>query len=481
MGRGGAGLPRSANQTSRGAGPGGAAAAPRRVCLVYLRSEPIPAVFSSGGADRGAPGAGGPQDRPVELEAELREPQPWGTRALTPWGSACARSSSRTRGPGPSGSRRPRGRCRPCRWPRRCFDDTELDDSLLELSGSERGNSPLDYTEEEIQEILADDCREAEQHLIRETHLSQNANEESGEAESSSCSGASGSGDTSEITEEPEEPLPQEHSPVKGGAGWDGLPLQQDLDLQDLLSLSPFTVCCSDEPPGDNCLVEVEEEALEEVRDDYLEHATTAGSIILEDSSGQESLALECLGRSVPLSGLTHGRSTGDGSPTSGPGNKELPKAIVIRISRNSGTPEDAEGESPGAEQSPHSIKLSCTTVGQTGQGEKTSGKQPGKIIPVPKEEEKRAVDSKGCFFLWRQQTCLKGFARGVDLSLMVMEEYVLAKDPLKRPLGLACLLKPAPGKPVLVHQHICKQSSLCFLPDQLFWKGWWQWKRRDG
>ncbi|NWQ60747.1 S1PBP protein, partial [Neopipo cinnamomea] len=63
-----------------------------------------------------------------------------------------------------------------------CLDDAELDDSLLELSGSEKGNSPFDYTEEEIQEILADDCMEAEQHLIRQSHLSQSVNEESGEA-----------------------------------------------------------------------------------------------------------------------------------------------------------------------------------------------------------------------------------------------------------------------------------------------------------
>ncbi|NWU33272.1 S1PBP protein, partial [Hylia prasina] len=62
----------------------------------------------------------------------------------------------------------------------RCFDDSELDDSLLELSGSEKGSSPFDYTEEEIQEILADDSMEAEQqHLPGESHLSQSASRES--------------------------------------------------------------------------------------------------------------------------------------------------------------------------------------------------------------------------------------------------------------------------------------------------------------
>ncbi|NXT69898.1 S1PBP protein, partial [Chaetops frenatus] len=56
----------------------------------------------------------------------------------------------------------------------RCFDDNELDDSLLELSDSEKGSSPFDYTEEEIQEILADDSTVAEQqHLAGGSHLSQ--------------------------------------------------------------------------------------------------------------------------------------------------------------------------------------------------------------------------------------------------------------------------------------------------------------------
>ncbi|NXF12708.1 S1PBP protein, partial [Smithornis capensis] len=64
----------------------------------------------------------------------------------------------------------------------RALDESELDDSLLELSGSEKGNSPFAYTEEEIQEILADDSMEAEQHLIRGSHVSQNVNGERREA-----------------------------------------------------------------------------------------------------------------------------------------------------------------------------------------------------------------------------------------------------------------------------------------------------------
>ncbi|NXL49392.1 S1PBP protein, partial [Podilymbus podiceps] len=61
----------------------------------------------------------------------------------------------------------------------RCFDDSEPDDSLLELSDSEEGNSPFSYTEEEIQEILADDCTDSERYRTRKNTLSQDVNGES--------------------------------------------------------------------------------------------------------------------------------------------------------------------------------------------------------------------------------------------------------------------------------------------------------------
>ncbi|NWW44512.1 S1PBP protein, partial [Pedionomus torquatus] len=61
----------------------------------------------------------------------------------------------------------------------RCFDDSEPDDSLLELSDGEVGDSPFNYTEDEIQEILADDRVESEQYLRRKSTLSQNINGES--------------------------------------------------------------------------------------------------------------------------------------------------------------------------------------------------------------------------------------------------------------------------------------------------------------
>uniref|UniRef100_A0A8C3ES18 S100P-binding protein n=1 Tax=Corvus moneduloides TaxID=1196302 RepID=A0A8C3ES18_CORMO len=258
----------------------------------------------------------------------------------------------------------------------RCFDNSELDDSLLELSGSEKGNSPFDYTEEEIQEILADDSVDAEQqHLAGESHLSQNASgesgkAESGKAESSSCTaGTSVSEAASEVTEEPKEA--QEHPSgssgcdpgfLSGSAALDGAQLQQELDfdLQELLSL--FAATCSDEALEDNYLGEVE--ALEAMIDDCL-NSTAAGSCIPKESSegvmpkGQQSLAQDCSGQSVPSSDLPHGQSKGDESPASVlPSNKELAKATTSCSSRKSDSPESAEGESTGAEQPSGSTKV---------------------------------------------------------------------------------------------------------------------------
>lgn len=294
----------------------------------------------------------------------------------------------------------------------RCFDDSELDDSLLELSGSEKGNSPFDYTEEEIQEILADDSVEAEQqHLAGESHLSRDASAESEKAESSSCAaGTSVSKAASEVPEEPKEP--QEHPSVgsgrgpgflSGSAALDGAQLQQelDLDLQELLSLSPFAAACSDEALEGNNL---ERETLDAMIDDCLGYSTAAGSCVPKKSleevlpKGRESLAQDCPGRSVPSSDLPCGQSTGNESPASVlPAKKELPKATTSCSSRKSGSPEDVEGESTGAEQPSGSTKLSDTAVGQTGQEETTSGKKSGKGIPAPQEEEERL----------KQRTCI--------------------------------------------------------------------------
>ncbi|NXE29687.1 S1PBP protein, partial [Ardeotis kori] len=61
----------------------------------------------------------------------------------------------------------------------RCSEDSEPDDSLLELSDSEEENSHFSYTEEEIQEILADDCMESEPYLTGKSTRSQSVNGES--------------------------------------------------------------------------------------------------------------------------------------------------------------------------------------------------------------------------------------------------------------------------------------------------------------
>ncbi|KAM9213636.1 S100P-binding protein [Leptosomus discolor] len=325
----------------------------------------------------------------------------------------------------------------------RCFDDSELDDSLLELSDGEEGNSPFNYTEEEIQEILADDSVESEQYLTRKSTLSQNVNGESEKDESGSCSGASvvskDANVASEIAERPNEPLSRERSSVSSeryprllneDASLDESCLQSaqvtrmlfDLDIQELLSLSPNDAGFVDQPLEDSCLEEAEREASEAIVNDCLEYAGTASGWVLEESSeglmanSQQSLGVDgktpltsrdvsnfCgdhVERSMASSDLACGQSTADESsapvlprcptPSSTSRNKELSKGTKSCFSRKSDSPEDDEGESTEAEGPSNSIKLSDTAVGQIGQKETTSGKTPGKVIPVPQEEEER-------------------------------------------------------------------------------------------
>ncbi|XP_030146113.4 S100P-binding protein isoform X3 [Taeniopygia guttata] len=285
-----------------------------------------------------------------------------------------------------------------------CFDDSELDDSLLELSGSEKGNSPFDYTEEEIQEMLADDSLEAEQqHLSGESHLSQSESGKSDQADSSGCTaGTSLSEAASGLTEEAKEPQEHPSGSSGGGGGFLGgsaaldgtqkLQQELDLDLQELLSLSLFAAACADEALEESNL---ERETLDAMIDDCLGYSTAAGSCIPEKPServmpkSQESLAQDGLGKSVPSSGLPCG--TADESPASVlPPKKEFSKATTSCLSKKSGTPEDAEGESTGAEQLPGSTELRGTAVGQSGQEEPPGRKKRAKVIPVPREEEER-------------------------------------------------------------------------------------------
>ncbi|KAF2974028.1 hypothetical protein EK904_013936 [Melospiza melodia maxima] len=189
----------------------------------------------------------------------------------------------------------------------RCFDDSELDDSLLELSGSEKGNSPFDYTEEEIQEILADDSMEAEQQqsLPGESHGSQS---ESGRSDQGMS--------LSEATQEAEEP--QEHPSGSSGCdpgvlsgisaldGAQRLQQELDLDLQELLSLSPFAAACAEEALEENNL---ERETLDAMIDDCLGYSTAAGSCIAEKSSERlRDTAVGQSGQEEPPSGKKSGK-----------------------------------------------------------------------------------------------------------------------------------------------------------------------------
>ncbi|PKU32484.1 hypothetical protein llap_17210 [Limosa lapponica baueri] len=321
----------------------------------------------------------------------------------------------------------------------RCFDDSEPDDSLLELSDNEVGNSPFNYTEEEIQEILADDCVESEWYLMRKSTLSQNVNGESEKDESSSCTGASVISEdasvASEITETPNEPPSRECSSPGSepcpslsneSVSLDEHHLQSaqvtrmlfDLDIQELLSLSPIDADDVDQPLEDDSLEEAKREASEEIQSDCLEFDKTASSCVLEESleelmsNGRQSLGVGCLGetpsasrdvsdscgdrleRSMPSSDPVCGQSPAEErsapglprcpTPSSGSRNRELSKATKRYFSRKLNFLEDeGEQESSAAEQPSNSIKLSDIAVGQIGQEETTSGKK-----PVPQEEE---------------------------------------------------------------------------------------------
>ncbi|KAM6108445.1 uncharacterized protein FYW35_010118 [Pterocles gutturalis] len=334
----------------------------------------------------------------------------------------------------------------------RCFDESEPDDSLLELSDSEGGNSPFNYTEEEIQEILADDCVESGRYLTRRSTLSQSVNGESEKDESSSCTGASGTSEdanvASEVAEKPNDPLSRAGSPL-GSEHYPSLSDERagleeshqqsaqvmcmlfDLDLQELLSLSPIDADCAEQPLEDSSLEEAESEAPEAIINDHLDCDGTPSSSFLNESSvwlmsnSWQSLGVDRLGntpftsrdvsdfcgdhteRSVPASDLACGQSAADeGSapvflrcrtPASGSTNRECSEVTKSCFSRKLEFPKDDEGESTEAEQPSNSVKLSDTAVGQIGQEEITCRKKPGKVIPVPEKEEERP----------KQETCI--------------------------------------------------------------------------
>ncbi|KAM9175523.1 uncharacterized protein V3H86_011784 [Mergus octosetaceus] len=173
----------------------------------------------------------------------------------------------------------------------RCFDDSEPDDSLLELSDSDQGNSPFNYTEEEIQEILADECLECEQHITRKSTLSQNVSGESEKDVSSSCTGASVISEdakvASEITEKSKVPPSVQVTDMLF-----------DLDIDELLNLSPIDADYVDQPLEDNYLEEVEV-----INDHIACDQTDASDCFSRESSGwlmpkgEQTLGVDCLGK----------------------------------------------------------------------------------------------------------------------------------------------------------------------------------------
>nr|XP_009676846.1 PREDICTED: S100P-binding protein-like [Struthio camelus australis] len=318
----------------------------------------------------------------------------------------------------------------------RCFDDSEPDDSLLELSGSEQGNSPFNYTEEEIQEILADDCLGSEQYTTRKSTVSQNVNGESEKDVSSSCTGASVISEdvkvASKITEKPNIPLSRVCSSVEmANSNVNDLRSAQvtgmlfDLDIQELLNLSPIDADYVDQPPEDSRLEETKRETSQAMISDCLEYdKINANNLILGESlewlmsKGQHSLGVDHMGKtpftsrdmtnlhggpaetSVPSSDLACDPSKADESsapvllmylqPSPGSQHQDLSKATNSSFSgKFDPSKDDGRQESSEAEQPSDSIKLSATAVGQIGQKDTTGGKKLGKVTPVPQVEER--------------------------------------------------------------------------------------------
>ncbi|XP_061229651.1 uncharacterized protein LOC133223185 isoform X2 [Neopsephotus bourkii] len=303
----------------------------------------------------------------------------------------------------------------------RCFDGSEPDDALLELSDSKEGNSPFSFTEEEIQEILADDCVESEQYLTRKTVLSQNVDGESEKDESRRSSGASAVRE-GVITENPNE-LSRECSSVSS-EGYPSLPNESagldenlpqltqvtrilfDLDIQELLNLSPIDAGDVDELLEDNCLEEAKKEALETASNDKAAHSCDLEASLEElMSNGWQSLRkTPSTSSHVPDFGAggercvpsaNHSPAEGGSvplvlmcsTPSSAFESQELPKATKSRFSRKLSFPEGDE-DSTEAEQPSISVESGGTAGGQIEQEEATSGKKPGKVIPVSQEEE---------------------------------------------------------------------------------------------
>ncbi|XP_039367419.1 S100P-binding protein isoform X1 [Mauremys reevesii] len=208
----------------------------------------------------------------------------------------------------------------------RCFDDSEPDDSLLDPSDDEQGNSPFNYTEEECREMLADDYLGDDQNTTGESALvNQDVWGQSEKEVSSNCSLASVPPEDTETSFRTidelvsNESLSQTGSSVNPGCfqileaetanpegegclNVDCLKSNQvtctlfDCDLQGPLNLSPTDADSVDQSKGVDGLEETGEKA-SHVIDDHLQNASkqsieydeiSSNSLVVEES-------LECL------------------------------------------------------------------------------------------------------------------------------------------------------------------------------------------
>ncbi|XP_043388332.1 S100P-binding protein isoform X2 [Chelonia mydas] len=205
----------------------------------------------------------------------------------------------------------------------RCFDDSEPDDSLLEPSDDEQGNSPFNYTEEECREMLADDCLGDDQNSPGESALvTLDVWGQSEKEVSSNCSWASVPPEGTETSFRTidelvsNESLSQAgssvntgyfrilenetaNSEVEGCLNMDCLKSNQvictlfDCDLQGPLNLSPTDADSVDQLKGDDGLEKTGEKASQVIRDDHLQNASkqsieydeiSSNSLVVEES-----------------------------------------------------------------------------------------------------------------------------------------------------------------------------------------------------
>ncbi|XP_074790750.1 S100P-binding protein isoform X2 [Natator depressus] len=201
----------------------------------------------------------------------------------------------------------------------RCFDDSEPDDSLLEPSDDEQGNSPFNYTEEECREMLADDCLGDDQNSTGESALvTLDVWGQSEKEVSSNCSWASVPPEGTETSFRTidelvsNESLSQTGSSVNTGyfrilenetANSEGegclnvgcLKSNQvictlfDCDLQGPLNLSPTDADSVDQPKGDDGLEKTGEKA------------SQLNSVVLNQDCGEDTTCGKKLGKVIPV------------------------------------------------------------------------------------------------------------------------------------------------------------------------------------